>query len=71
MERVSATAAALLRLGSAGSPHHAGWLARLEGPGTALDVPRLLDALAARLERSPRLRRVPSRAEDRSGALVW
>ena len=73
MERVSATAAALLRLESPTAPLNVGWVARLDGRAQRdpLDVAALLDRIAGRLRRAPRLRQVASRTTEGEGELVW
>lgn len=71
MERVSATAAALLRLDTAGARQHAGWLARLDPQDGPIDVAALRTAIAGRLGRTPRLRQVPVRAARPNDDLTW
>jgi WS/DGAT/MGAT family acyltransferase len=73
MERVTATAAALLRLESPTAPLNVGWVARLDGHARRdpLDVPALIDRIAGRLPRAPRLRQVAVRVQDGDGELVW
>jgi diacylglycerol O-acyltransferase / wax synthase len=72
MDRVSATAAALLRLESPTAPLHLGWFARLERRGgETVDVAALLERIAARLARAPRLRQVAAPVADGGGGLLW
>lgn len=71
MDQVSSAAAALLHLDSAGSRHHAGWLARLEPRDGPLDVAGLRDAVRARLAQAPRLRQALGRRSGPTEELVW
>jgi len=73
MERVTATAAALLALESPTAPLNVGWVARLDGGARRdpLDVAALLDRIAGRLPRAPRLRQIAVRAPAGDRELVW
>jgi WS/DGAT/MGAT family acyltransferase len=71
VERVSPTAAALLRLESGSGRMHVGWLARLDGGDGRLDVASLLERVARRVQRTPRLRQSPAATGHPLDGLMW
>ncbi len=73
MARLSPLDASFLRVETPTAHMHVGWLSRLELPdgADALDVPRLLATLGARLHRAPRFRQLVAPAPLDLGEPTW